>query len=182
MIMLSGLVACLTDCISLNRFTCSAALACAPFRSGHGSTRRCTGRANFRLPRNDNKYVANRLLTALQNIMVGSKLSEFHTGYRAYSRRVLERLPLPANSDGFVFDNQMLTQAVAFGFPIGEISCPTRYFPEASSINLRNSIRYGIGVIITSVKYRLWRWNLARPVIFSDTPALRIDSALNTHP
>lgn len=120
------------------------------------------------------KYIANRLLTAFQNLMLGSKLSEFHTGYRAYARRVLEQLPLLANSEGFVFDNQMLAQAIAFDMSVGEISCPTRYFPEASSINLRNSIRYGIGVIVTSVKYRLWRWGLAHPAIFADTPALRI--------
>ncbi len=119
------------------------------------------------------KYIANRLLTAVQNVMLGSKISEFHTGYRAYSRHVLERLPLLANSDDFVFDNEMLTQAVAFNFRIGEISCPTRYFPDASSINLRNSIKYGLGVIITSIKYRLWRWHLAHPAIFSESHELR---------
>jgi len=120
------------------------------------------------------KYVANRLLTAFQNLVMGTKLSEFHTGYRAFSRKVLEELPLLANSDDFVFDNQILVQAVAWGFAIGEISCPTRYFAEASSINFRRSVVYGLGVIATSLKYRLWRWHLARPRIFSKSPTLRI--------
>jgi glycosyltransferase involved in cell wall biosynthesis len=101
------------------------------------------------------KYIANRFLTAMQNILLGSKLSEFHTGYRAFSRRVLETLPIMENSDDFVFDNQMLAQALFFGFRIGELSCPTKYFPEASSINVRRSIRYGFGVILVSLGYRL---------------------------
>jgi glycosyltransferase involved in cell wall biosynthesis len=101
------------------------------------------------------KYIANRFLTALQNFLLGSKLSEFHTGYRAFSRKVLETLPLMENSDDFVFDNQMLAQSLYFGFLIGEISCPTKYFPEASSINFRRSTRYGFGVILTSLGYRL---------------------------
>jgi len=109
------------------------------------------------------KYVANRLLTFLQNVLLGSKLSEFHTGYRAFSRRVLETLPLAANSDDFVFDNQMLVQALAAGLRIGEISCPTKYFPEASQISFRRSVRYGFGVLGASCLYRLWRWGLARP-------------------
>src|SRR5213595_3087459 len=120
------------------------------------------------------KYVSNRLLTAFQNLVMGTKLSEFHTGYRAFSRKVLEELPLLANSDDFVFDNQMLVQAVAWGFTIGEISCPTRYFAEASSINFKRSVVYGLGVLATSLKYRLWRWRLARPLIFSKSPTLRI--------
>ena len=120
------------------------------------------------------KYVSNRLLTAFQNLVMGTKLSEFHTGYRAFSRKVLEELPLLANSDDFVFDNQMLVQAVAWGFTIGEISCPTRYFAEASSINFKRSVVYGLGVLATSLKYRLWRWHLARPRIFSKSPTLRI--------
>src|SRR5436190_12614573 len=103
------------------------------------------------------KYVSNRLLTAFQNLVMGTKLSEFHTGYRAFSRKVLEELPLLANSDDFVFDNQILVQAVAWGFAIGEISCPTRYFAEASSINFRRSVVYGLGVLATSLNYRLWR-------------------------
>jgi glycosyltransferase involved in cell wall biosynthesis len=109
------------------------------------------------------KYVANRALTLLQNILVGTKLSEFHTGYRAFSRRTLETLPLLANSDDFVFDNQVLVQALAAGLRIGEISCPTKYFPEASQISFRRSLRYGIGVLSTSLAYRLWTWKLARP-------------------
>jgi len=122
------------------------------------------------------KYVANRLLTLFQNMMLSAKLSEYHTGYRAFSRRVLETLPLLANSDDFVFDNQMLTQAIAFGFPIGEISCPTKYFPEASSINFRRSVVYGIGVLATSVLYRLWRWRLVKTRLFSERPTLRLGS------
>ena len=121
------------------------------------------------------KYVANRLLTALQNIMLGTKLSEFHTGYRAFSREVLEKLPLLANSNDFLFDNQMLVQATAFGFSVGEISCPTRYFPEASSINFRRSCVYGLGVLGTSVKFRLWKWGLCKPSILVDSPAQRLD-------
>src|SRR5215469_3305922 len=120
------------------------------------------------------KYVANRVLTAFENLMLGAKLSEYHTGYRAFSRRVLEDLPLLANSDDFVFDNQMLAQAVAFGFEIGEISCPTRYFPEASSINFSRSCRYGLGVLLTSLKYRLWKWGLWKPEIFNDSPTHKL--------
>ena len=120
------------------------------------------------------KYVANRVLTALQNLIVGAKLSEFHTGYRAFSRRVLETLPLAANAEGFVFDNQMLVQALAFGLSIGEISCPTRYFADASEISFGSSIVYGFGVLWTSLQYRLWRWGLARPRIFSAQADLRL--------
>ncbi len=123
------------------------------------------------------KYIANRVLTAVQNLMLGAKLSEYHTGYRAFSRRVLQELPLMANSNDFVFDNQMLTQAVAFGFEIGEISCPTRYFPEASSINFRRSCRYGLGVLSTSLKFRLWKWQIWTPEIFRDSPNHKLGSA-----
>jgi len=112
------------------------------------------------------KYVANRVLTALENLLLGVKLSEYHTGYRAFSRRVLETLPLDRNSDDFVFDNQVLAQAVAFGFRIGEISCPTSYFPEASSINFRRSVVYGLGVIETAVRFRLHAWGLSRDPLF----------------
>lgn len=101
------------------------------------------------------KYVANRFLTAVENMILGVKLSEYHTGYRAFSRKVLETLPLESNSDDFVFDNEMLAQAVAFGFQIGEISCPTKYFPEASSISFWPSTRYGVGVLSTAFKYLL---------------------------
>ena len=122
------------------------------------------------------KYVFNRALTFAQNILVGSKLSEFHTGYRAFSRKVLETLPLAANSDDFVFDNQMLVQALACGMTIGEISCPTKYFPEASQISFRRSLRYGFGVLWTSCIYRLWRWKLVRPRFLSSAPQWRLTS------
>jgi glycosyltransferase involved in cell wall biosynthesis len=108
------------------------------------------------------KYIANRFLTAAENVLLGAKLSEYHTGYRAFSRGVLETLPLEENSDDFVFDNQMLAQALSFGFRIGEISCPTKYFPEASSINFRRSVIYGLGVLATGVSYRLHKWGLRR--------------------
>jgi glycosyltransferase involved in cell wall biosynthesis len=120
------------------------------------------------------KYASNRFLTALQNLLMGTKLSEFHTGYRAYRRSVLETLPLLANSDDFVFDNQLLAQAVALGFSLGEISCPTRYFPEASSIDFGRSVHYGIGVVATSVAFRMWRLGLARPRIFGRDPSLKL--------
>jgi glycosyltransferase involved in cell wall biosynthesis len=112
------------------------------------------------------KYVANRCLTLFQNVVMGQKLSEYHTGYRAFSRSVLERLPLLACSDDFVFDNQMIAQTAWFGFRIGEISCPTRYFAEASSINFRRSAIYGLGVLATAIGYRLARMGMMRPVIF----------------
>jgi glycosyltransferase involved in cell wall biosynthesis len=99
------------------------------------------------------KYVSNRLLTAFQNLFLGVKLSEYHTGFRAFSRQLLETLPLLENSDDFVFDNQMIAQAVMFGFRIGEISCPTKYFPEASSINFRRSVQYGLGVLATTMSF-----------------------------
>lgn len=126
------------------------------------------------------KYVTNRLLTAFENLMLGSHLSEFHTGYRAFSREALERLPLLANSDDFVFDNQILAQAVYCRFNIGEISCPTKYFPEASSINFTRSCKYGLGVIGTSIRYRLAKWGLARPGIFSDDPTCRLPKEFAT--
>ena len=113
------------------------------------------------------KYLANRALTLVQNFLIGAKLSEYHTGYRAFSRRVLDSLPLAANSDDFVFDNQMLVQAHARGMRIGEISCPTRYFDDASQISFRRSLRYGFGVLYASVLFRLWKWKLARPYFLS---------------
>jgi len=112
------------------------------------------------------KYAGNRSLTLIQNLLVGAKLSEYHTGYRAFTRRVLETLPLSENSDCFVFDNQMLCQAIAFDFPIGEVSSPCRYFAEASSIGFFASVRYGFGVLATGLVFRLHRWGLARPRIF----------------
>jgi glycosyltransferase involved in cell wall biosynthesis len=112
------------------------------------------------------KYIANRGLTFVENILLGQKLSEYHTGYRAWSRRVLERLALERCSDDFVFDNQMIAQAVHAGFQIGEISCPTRYFDEASSINFRRSVQYGLGVLNTAARFRLARAGLvAWPVL-----------------
>lgn len=108
------------------------------------------------------KYVANRFLTLFQNIMVGYKLSEYHTGYRAFSRRILERLDLDKNSDDFIFDNQMLLQIIASGFAIGEVTCPTLYTAEASSIGGMRVVRYGIGVILESVKYRLRKMGLMK--------------------
>ena len=114
------------------------------------------------------KYVANRLLTAFENIFLHVKLSEYHTGYRAFSRDVLMRLPLGENSDDFVFDNQMLAQCVYFGFRIGEVSCPTKYFEEASSINFRRSVTYGLGVLKTTMQFALQRTGIASFSIFSE--------------
>jgi glycosyltransferase involved in cell wall biosynthesis len=102
------------------------------------------------------KYVSNRFLTLAQNVLMGQKISEYHTGYRAFSRKVLESLPLEENSNDFIFDNQMLCQAIARGFKVGEISCPTRYFPEASSINFSRSVVYGLGVLGCALKYNRW--------------------------
>jgi glycosyltransferase involved in cell wall biosynthesis len=109
------------------------------------------------------KYLANRILTLVENLLLGYKLAEYHTGYRAFSRRLLETLPLEENSDDFVFDNQMLAQALWFGFEIGEITCPARYFEEASSIDFRRSVKYGFGVLGTAVGFRLARWGLLHP-------------------
>lgn len=108
------------------------------------------------------KYVANRALTLFENLLLGAKLSEYHTGYRAYHRSVLETVPMEWNSDDFVFDNEFLAQVIVGGYRVGEISCPTRYFPEASSINLRRSIIYGLGVLRVSVEGALQRWGLRR--------------------
>ena len=114
------------------------------------------------------KFFANRMLTFIENILLGHKLSEYHTGYRAFSRGVLEGLPLGENSDDFVFDNQMLAQAIYFGYGIGEISCPTKYFEDASSIGFKRSVVYGTGVLSTALKYRLQRLGLARFPIFKE--------------
>jgi glycosyltransferase involved in cell wall biosynthesis len=115
------------------------------------------------------KYVANRLLTAFQNLFMGVKLSEYHTGFRAFSREVLQTLPLLENSDDFVFDNQMIAQAVMFGFRIGEISCPTKYFEEASSINFRRSTKYGIGVLTTTAGFVAHKIGLVKLPRFDTT-------------
>ncbi|NTW57721.1 MAG: glycosyltransferase family 2 protein [Nitrospirae bacterium] len=114
------------------------------------------------------KYIANRFLTLAENLALGVKLSEYHTGYRAFSRRVIETLPLEANSDDFVFDNEMLAQTVYFGFQIGEISCPTKYFEDASSINFRRSVTYGFGVLTTSLKFLLQKWGIAKSPLFAE--------------
>ena len=116
------------------------------------------------------KYIANRGLTFVENILLGEKLSEYHTGYRAFSRRVLEILPLDRCSDDFVFDNQMIAMAIAWGMRIGEISCPTRYFEEASSINFRRSVVYGFGVLDTAVRFRLHRMGLSRSPLYEGSP------------
>lgn len=113
------------------------------------------------------KFVANRLLTAFQNVLLNYKLSEYHTGYRAFTREVLERLPLEGNSDNFLFDNQMLSQIIYANYEIGEITCPTRYEKNSSSISLRSSLRYGLGVVVTAVQFRLHRWGLRKSALFS---------------
>jgi glycosyltransferase involved in cell wall biosynthesis len=112
------------------------------------------------------KYIANRFLTFVENILLGAKLSEYHTGYRAFSREVLQRLPVEANSDDFVFDNQMLAQILWCGYTIAEVSCPTKYFPEASSINLSRSIKYGFGCLSTALTFRLAKMKLVDSKLF----------------
>lgn len=113
------------------------------------------------------KYISNRFLTAFQNFVMGYKLSEYHTGYRGYTRQVLEALPLEDNSDNFIFDNQVLSQIIFSGYTIGEITCPTRYMDDSSSINFKNSAVYGLGVLKTSILFRLHRWGLVRFPLFS---------------
>ena len=113
------------------------------------------------------KYIANRFLTLFENTCLGAKLSEYHTGYRAFSSTLLRDLPLLENSDDFLFDNQVLAQCVMFGFRMGEVSCPTKYFPEASSINFRRSLKYGLGVLLTSVQFRLQKIGLGQFRIFN---------------
>jgi glycosyltransferase involved in cell wall biosynthesis len=120
------------------------------------------------------KYVANRGLTFIENILIGHKMSEYHSGYRAWSRAVLQRLPLLSCSEDFVFDNQMIVQALYFGFHVGEISCPTKYFKEASSINFQRSVTYGFGVLGTALDLRLKRWGLAKPSFLADAPFERL--------
>ena len=112
------------------------------------------------------KYVANRWLTLVENVMIGAKLSEYHTGYRAFSREILEKLDLSANSDDFVFDNEMLAQIVWHGFTIGEVSCPTKYFPEASSINFSRSVKYGFGCLSTGLAFRFGKMGLMKSRLF----------------
>jgi glycosyltransferase involved in cell wall biosynthesis len=115
------------------------------------------------------KYLANRFLTLFENILLGHKLSEYHTGYRAFSRKVLEELPLDADDDDFVFDNQMLAQIIWHGFRVGEVSCPTKYFPEASSINFRRSVKYGFGVLGTAIEFRLAKMGISRSARFQQS-------------
>jgi len=115
------------------------------------------------------KYVFNRMLTAFQNLFLGVKLSEYHTGFRAFSRELLETLPLLENSDDFIFDNQMIAQAVMFNFNIGEISCPTKYFEEASSINFKRSVEYGLGVLATTVSFVAHKTGIKRSPVFGKT-------------
>jgi len=112
------------------------------------------------------KYIANRFLTFAENIMTGAKLSEYHSGYRAFSRALLQKLPLENNSDDFVFDNQMLVQILWSGCQIAEVSCPTKYFAEASSINFQRSVKYGLGCLTTALKYRLARMNIIQSKLF----------------
>ncbi len=112
------------------------------------------------------KYIANRGLTLVENLLIGAKLSEYHTGYRAFSRSLLEQLPLEANSDDFVFDNQMLVQIAWFGYTIAEMSCPTKYFAEASSINFRRSVSYGFGCLATALTFRLAKAHLVNSPLF----------------
>jgi len=112
------------------------------------------------------KYIANRFLTFVENLLLGAKLSEYHTGYRAFSRELLERLPLDENSDDFVFDNQMLAQILWFGYTVAEVSCPTKYFPEASSINLVRSIKYGFGCLFTAATFRMDKMEIAKSKLF----------------
>ncbi|HYP99178.1 MAG TPA: glycosyltransferase family 2 protein [Polyangiaceae bacterium] len=115
------------------------------------------------------KYVANRALTAIENVLVGQKLSEYHTGYRAFSRRLLETLPLHENSDDFVFDNEVLIQAAFFGFNIAEVTCPTSYIAEASTIGLGRSIVYGLGVLRVACDYRLAKLGLVQPQFLAES-------------
>jgi glycosyltransferase involved in cell wall biosynthesis len=114
------------------------------------------------------KYIANRFLTYVQNVLITAKLSEYHTGYRAFSRELLERMPLDVNSNDFIFDNQMLSQILWFGYKIAEVSCPTKYFAEASSISLLPSIKYGFGCLDTAIKYRLAKLNLISSQLFPE--------------
>jgi glycosyltransferase involved in cell wall biosynthesis len=115
------------------------------------------------------KYVANRFLTFAENILIGAKLSEYHTGYRAFSRELLEKLPILKNSNDFVFDNQILVQIIWMGYKVAEISCPTKYFAEASSINLKNSVRYGLGCLATALDFRMSKMKIHKSHLFPKT-------------
>ena len=126
------------------------------------------------------KYIFNRFLTAFENLFLAIKVSEYHTGYRAFGKEVLTTLPLLENSDDFVFDNQMLAQCAFFGFRIGEVSCPTKYFPEASSINFRRSVTYGLGVLTTTMQFALQKWGLAKYKIF-DRSGKKLDTSTSSY-
>ncbi len=128
------------------------------------------------------KYIANRFLTFFQNVLMGQKLAEYHTGYRAFSREILETLPLEENSDDFVFDNEMLAQIAFQGYTIGEVTCPTKYFPEASSINFRRSMKYGLGVLRVSLTYRLNKWGWMSSQIFNFRSGRRLPTAVVNPP
>ncbi|MDW3647014.1 MAG: glycosyltransferase family 2 protein [Bacteroidia bacterium] len=125
------------------------------------------------------KYIANRFLTAFQNILMGQKLAEYHTGYRAFSKEILNSLPLEENSDDFVFDNEMLGQIAYAGFIIGEVTCPTKYFKDASSINFKRSVKYGLGVLRVSILFRLNRWGLVKSKIFDLENGEKLPQALH---
>ncbi|MDP5171131.1 MAG: glycosyltransferase family 2 protein [Bacteroidia bacterium] len=123
------------------------------------------------------KYIANRFLTFFQNVMMGQKLAEYHTGYRAFSKEILRTLPLEENSDDFVFDNEMLAQIAYSNHIIGEVTCPTKYFPEASSINFKRSVKYGLGVLKVSILYRLNKWGWVSSPIFNLDSGKRLPTA-----
>lgn len=125
------------------------------------------------------KYIANRFLTAFQNILMGQKLAEYHTGYRAFSKEILNTLPLEENSDDFVFDNEMLGQIAYAGFIMGEVTCPTKYFKDASSINFSRSVKYGLGVLRVSVLYRLNKWGLVKSKIYDLKNGKKLPQALH---
>ncbi len=114
------------------------------------------------------KYISNRFLTFAENILLGTKLSEYHTGYRAFSRELLEKIPMQANSDDFIFDNQMLAQIFWLGYTIAEVSCPTKYFPEASSINFVRSLKYGFGCLFTAMIFRLAKMEVIKSELFTE--------------
>jgi Glycosyltransferases involved in cell wall biogenesis len=123
------------------------------------------------------KYLSNRVLTLVQNLLVGHKLSEYHTGYRAYSRQVLEAIPYNDNSDNFIFDNQMLSQIIFAGFRVGEMTCPTRYAADSSSISFKNSVRYGLGVLGVSLSFALHRAGVRKSALFAPLENLRRTTA-----
>ncbi|WP_420263996.1 glycosyltransferase family 2 protein [Candidatus Magnetominusculus dajiuhuensis] len=119
------------------------------------------------------KYISNRFLTMFENWLLGVKLSEYHTGFRAFSRQLLETIPFENNSDDFIFDNEIIVQALHFGFKIGEISCPTKYFDDASSINFSRSVKYGLGVIAASLKYVIQKHGITRYQIFDNSGKIK---------